>query len=194
MNPPQFTLKLVVFVHFVLTTWALMSGGFLCNNLSYVYMNVVLMFLGVWSIAQHENSDAVLMYLLCHLFSIIQDIILLGLNEPRGYNIYEHDTVKASDRNEYRFALGMCITNLIIKPISAFLLYRIYKERGGNYGDLNIPGIRNLPGFGGGSPQHGPYENIDQPLPPNNSTGYPDSHPPPQPGNQPTYEEKQPMQ
>ena len=42
----------------------------------------------------------------------------------------------------------MCIANLIIKPISAFLLYRIYKERGGNYGDLNIPGIRNIPGFG----------------------------------------------
>ena len=38
-----------------------MSGGFLCTNLSYIYMNVVLNFLGIWSIAQHENADLVLM-------------------------------------------------------------------------------------------------------------------------------------
>ena len=36
-----------------------MSGPLLSG--SYMYMNLVLMFLGVWSIAQHENADAVLM-------------------------------------------------------------------------------------------------------------------------------------
>ena len=38
-----------------------MSQGFLCTSMSYIYMNLVLMFLGIWSIAQHENADAVLM-------------------------------------------------------------------------------------------------------------------------------------
>ena len=32
-------------------------------------------------------------FLLCHLFSILQDIILLGLYEPRGYDGYEHEGV-----------------------------------------------------------------------------------------------------
>ena len=44
-----------------------MSGGFLCTSQSYMYMNLVLMFLGVWSIAQHENADAVLMVGICVL-------------------------------------------------------------------------------------------------------------------------------
>ena len=43
----------------------------------------------------------------------------------------------------------MSILNLIIKPVTAFLLYRIYRDRGGNYSDFAIPGVGNLPGFGG---------------------------------------------
>ena len=38
---------------------AMMGGTFLST--SYVYMNLVMMFIGMWSIAQHENADAVLM-------------------------------------------------------------------------------------------------------------------------------------
>ncbi|KAL4221128.1 hypothetical protein ACF0H5_019387 [Mactra antiquata] len=165
MNPPRIALKLIVFIHFVLTTWGCMCQGFM--PLSYTYMNLFVLSLGVWSIIHHENSDAVLMYLLCHVFSILQDIILLGLYEPRAYATYEApEGVPASMKNEYRFSLGMCITNLIIKPITAFLIYRIYRERGGSYSDFNIPGVGNLPGFGG-SPQHGGYDNIDTPPPAN---------------------------
>ena len=57
---------------------------------------------------------------------------------------------------------------------------------------MNFEWCNCLVSGGGGSPQHGNYENIDQPLPPNSTTGYPDSHPS-QPDRQPTYEEKQPM-
>ena len=32
-------------------------------------------------------------FLVCHLFSILEDIILLGLNEPRGHDRYEHDGI-----------------------------------------------------------------------------------------------------
>ena len=39
----------------------------------------------------------------------------------------------------------MSITNLIIKPITAFLVWRIYQDRGGRFGELNFPG---LPSFG----------------------------------------------
>ncbi|WAR15475.1 ATRAP-like protein [Mya arenaria] len=81
MNPPQITLKLLVFFHFVLTVWA-SQNGFL--GLSYVYMNLFVLSLGVWSIVHHESAEPVFMFLICHVFSILQDIILLGINEPRG--------------------------------------------------------------------------------------------------------------
>jgi len=42
---------------------------------------------------------------------------------------------------------SMSITNLIIKPFTSFVLYRLYQERGGQYGDFNFPG---MPGFGVG--------------------------------------------
>ncbi|XP_052759983.1 type-1 angiotensin II receptor-associated protein-like [Mya arenaria] len=162
MNPPQITLKLLVFFHFVLTVWA-SQNGFL--GLSYVYMNLFVLSLGVWSIVHHESAEPVFMFLICHVFSILQDIILLGINEPRGYNAYEQGgRIDQTTRNEYRFSLGMSIVNLIIKPVTAFLVYRIYRERGGSYGDFTIPGVGNLPSFNiGGSPSHGPYENIDTP-------------------------------
>ncbi|KAH3824043.1 type-1 angiotensin II receptor-associated protein-like [Dreissena polymorpha] len=160
MNPPQITLKLIVFFHFIFTVWA-SQIGFL--GPSYVYMNLFTMSLGVWSIVHHESAEPIFMFLLCHLFSILQDIILLGIYEPRAYNIYERDGVDATARNEYRFSLGMSIVNLIIKPVTAFLIYRIYGERGGSYGDFHIPGVGNLPSFNPGSPTRGAYEDIDTP-------------------------------
>ena len=41
----------------------------------------------------------------------------------------------------------MCILNLIIKPVTAFLIFRVYRERGGTYSEFHIPGIGNLPSF-----------------------------------------------
>lgn len=134
-------------------------------NISYVYMNIILMGLGIWSIAHHESPDSVLMFLLCHIFSILQDIILLGLYEPRGYDTYEVPGVQATARNQYRFSLGMSILNLIIKPVTAFLLFTIYKQRGGSYSDLHLP--NSIPGFGGH--HSSAYEDIDTPGAPSNS-------------------------
>jgi len=79
----------------------------------------------------------------------------------------------------------MSVLNLILKPITAFLLFRIYKDRGGNYSDFSIPGVGNLPGFGAGH-HGGAYENIDtpsQPQPvqhdPSAPQGYSDHEKPP---------------
>ncbi|XP_045162865.1 type-1 angiotensin II receptor-associated protein-like isoform X2 [Mercenaria mercenaria] len=181
MNPPQITLKLIVFLHFIFTTWACMCPQFL--PLSYTYMNLFVLSLGVWSIVHHESSDAALMFMMCHLFSILHDIILLGIYEPRGYAVFEQNPqLYGTPRNEYRFSLGMAIVNLIAKPITAFLIYRIYRERGGSYSDFNIPGVGSLPGFGG-SPQHSAYEDIDTPAPTN--PGGMDDHQPYDPSQQP---------
>ena len=39
----------------------------------------------------------------------------------------------------------MAIINLVIKPFTSFILYRMYQDRGGRYSDFGIPG---LPQFG----------------------------------------------
>ncbi|KAL5013209.1 hypothetical protein ScPMuIL_007479 [Solemya velum] len=162
-TPARTTLKVIVVVHFILSLWAGQIFGFLPS--SYLYMNWFILMIGVWAIAVPDSTEPVFMFLGLHLFSIIQDIIFLGIYQPRA-NLYfeESNSLGRSGRDEYRFCLGMCILNLLIKPVTAFLLFRIYQERGGESGSLNFSGVRNFPAFG---TQHGTYENIDQPVPPN---------------------------
>ena len=45
----------------------------------------------------------------------------------------------------------MAIVNLIIKPFTSFVLYRMYQDRGGNYSDFGISGIPGIPNLGGSS-------------------------------------------
>lgn len=147
-------LTVIVIVHFILTVWASMPQAFL--PFSYIYMNAFVLAFGVWGIIKQESTDAISMFLILKAFSIVQDIIFLGIYQPRAYKNYE-----VLDRlSEYRFALGMSIVNLLLKPVSCFLLYRIYQDRGGIYDTFTIPGLSTRPG--------GTYENIDQPVPTNN--------------------------
>jgi hypothetical protein len=185
VNPPSFILKTIWIVHFVLSSWALLSG-FL--NGSYLYTHLGVLACGLYAILSAESTDAVVMFLATLLFSILNDIILLSLYEPRGHNLYEQLGVSTSARNEYRFALGMCITNLILKPVSAFILYRIYQSRAsGSDFDSGIPGL-NTSRFGGGNRQH--YDNIESTQGPTLPYGRPSEPPQYQ---APGYQEPPPM-
>ena len=42
----------------------------------------------------------------------------------------------------------MAIVNLILRPFSSFVLFRISQDRGGQYSDFGIPGMPGMPGFG----------------------------------------------
>ncbi|KAL8610009.1 hypothetical protein ACOMHN_029510 [Nucella lapillus] len=115
---------------------------------AYIYVNAGVVVCGVWAVALPQSPDAVFMTLAALLFSVLEDIILLALYEPRGYNAYEGKNVPGSLRHEYRFAIGMAVINLILKPFSAVLLYRILKASNSEDGDFTIPGIDRLPGMG----------------------------------------------
>lgn len=158
MNTSNVMLKIVVAVHFILTIWAGMNPGYLPP--AYIFMNIFILSFGAWAIACPESRDPVIMFLVLLLFSIIQDIVFISVYQPRAYDIFE--LPNSPQRHEYRFCLGMSIVNLILKPFTAFLLYRIFQDRGGTYDDLNIPGF---PQFNHSGPSPGRYENIDQPVP-----------------------------
>ncbi|KAL8610007.1 hypothetical protein ACOMHN_029504 [Nucella lapillus] len=148
--------KILVLLHFCLSVWGSM-GNYLPS--AYIYVNAGVVVCGVWAVALPQSPDAVFMMLAALLFSVLEDIILLALYEPRGYNAYEGKNVPGSLRHEYRFAIGMAVINLILKPFSAVLLYRILKARNSEDGDFTIPGIDRLPGMGGGN--RGGYSDID---------------------------------
>eukprot|EP00092_Neocalanus_flemingeri_P051962 GFUD01060590.1.p1 GENE.GFUD01060590.1~~GFUD01060590.1.p1 ORF type:complete len:126 (+),score=30.55 GFUD01060590.1:161-538(+) len=74
--------KLVFLAHFVLTAFALMAwapGGYFFTNL---------IFLGcfVWSLAQPISSEPVSTGLVINIFSIIFDIVILGIYFPRVFS------------------------------------------------------------------------------------------------------------
>lgn len=148
------SLRVVVIVHFILTVWASMTPNYLPT--AYIYMNLFILAFGAYGILNPDNVEAVFMCTLLSAASILLDAIMIGIHEQIGHGIYEKLLTDANQRNEYRFSLGMSIINLLIKPFTTFVLYRIYQDRGGQYGDFNIPG---MPAFGGGHP--GTYENID---------------------------------
>ena len=52
---------------------------------------------------------------------------------------------------------SMAIVNLLIKPLSSFVLYRLHQDRGGAYGDFGIPG---MPNFGVSGKKSGACFNI----------------------------------
>ncbi|XP_074654454.1 type-1 angiotensin II receptor-associated protein-like isoform X1 [Tubulanus polymorphus] len=148
------SLKVIFVVHFVLTVFSSMSIHYLPP--AYSYMNLFVLAFGAYAILYPEHVESVAMFLLLSTISVVLDVIFIAIYQPRSHAIVEVDIVAQSIKNEYRFSLGMSIVNLIIKPFTCFVLYRVHQERGGTYGDLGIPG---MPNFGG---HHGNYENIDR--------------------------------
>ena len=49
-------------------------------------------------------------YLVCHVFSILQDVILLGLYEPRGYDAFEAPLNLSGESTMYIQYCRNCLT------------------------------------------------------------------------------------
>ncbi|XP_064598722.1 type-1 angiotensin II receptor-associated protein-like [Liolophura sinensis] len=157
-------LKGFVLTHFVLTVWASMSAMF---PVSYIYCHGIVILTGILAILHEESHTRVLMFLIFNIISVPLDVIFLSIFQPMAYDIFEHPNAGTGARNLYRFSLGMSIVNLLIKPLTCLVTFRIYQERGGSYADINIP-VPGLQAFGTGSgTRTGQYENIDQPVPTN---------------------------
>ncbi|BFZ23296.1 hypothetical protein BsWGS_26335 [Bradybaena similaris] len=127
INLPTFCLKVIWLTHFVLSSWALLSD--FAGLTIYLYSHVAFLACGLWAIIAVESTDAVIMSLATLAVTFFNDILILALYEPRFHIRFENGGQTNSATNEFRFALGMCITNLILKPLSALVLFRIYESR-----------------------------------------------------------------
>lgn len=142
MEIPAINLKAIVLVHWVLTVWG-STAQWLPQ--SYPWGNFTILAIGVWAIAQRDSIDAVLMFLMGMVVSILTDIVHLGIYYPT------HELVIP---DVLRFSAGMAILNLLLKPVSCFFVYQMYKERGGDY-NVNF-------GFPTVSRNRDAYQSIDQ--------------------------------
>uniref|UniRef100_K7FRQ7 Angiotensin II receptor associated protein n=1 Tax=Pelodiscus sinensis TaxID=13735 RepID=K7FRQ7_PELSI len=83
-------------------------------------------------------------FLIGLLLTILTDIIHLSIYYPRGHNLTDLQ----------RFTAGMAIFSLLLKPLSCFFVYQMYRERGGEYAfNLGFPTV---------SRDRSAYQSIDQ--------------------------------
>ncbi|XP_069388305.1 type-1 angiotensin II receptor-associated protein isoform X1 [Paralichthys olivaceus] len=144
MEIPAINLKAIVLVHWLLTVWGCMAW----LPSSFPWGNFSVLAVGVWAIAQRDSIDAVLMFLVGMILTILTDIIHFGI-------YYElNELAPARAKGVFHFSAGMAILNLLLKPVSCFFVYQMYRERGGDY-NVNF-------GFPSVSRNRDAYQSIDQ--------------------------------
>lgn len=144
MEIPAINLKAIVLVHWLLTIWGSMVG----LPISFAWANLSVLAIGVWAIAQRDSIDAVIMFLLGMVVTVLTDIVHFGIFYPGN------DLAIGRSTDVFRFSLGMAILNLLLKPVSCFFVYQMYRERGGDY-NVNF-------GFPSVSRNREAYQSIDQ--------------------------------
>ncbi|KFZ49759.1 Type-1 angiotensin II receptor-associated protein, partial [Podiceps cristatus] len=108
----------IILVHWLLTVWGCMNYMF---PASYAWGNFSILAVGIWAIVQRDSLDAIVMFLTGLLLTVLTDIIHISV----FYSANKYLT------DVQRFSVGMAIFSLLLKPMSCYLVYRMYQERGG---------------------------------------------------------------
>ncbi|XP_044919684.1 type-1 angiotensin II receptor-associated protein isoform X2 [Mustela nigripes] len=161
MELPAVNLKMILLVHWLLTTW-----GCITFSGPYPWANFTILAVGVWAVAQRDSVDAMSLgewsclvqtWVLPASRSVFQQDLrtqfLGGLAATIFLDIV-HISVfyrQASFTDTQRFGAGMAILSLLLKPLSCCFVYHMYRERGG---------------FLGPSQERSGYQTIDSPEAP----------------------------
>ncbi|KAM4652781.1 type-1 angiotensin II receptor-associated protein isoform 2-T2 [Discoglossus pictus] len=124
MEVPAVNLKAIVFTHWLLTIFACILDWL---SPAYRWANITVLAMGVWAVAQRDSIDAIIMFFIGLMITIVTDILLLAL----FFAAAEFATEKSPTRDLFRFTAGMAILSLLLKPLSCFFVYHMYRERGG---------------------------------------------------------------
>ncbi|XP_034239165.1 uncharacterized protein LOC117644083 [Thrips palmi] len=143
-------LKGVFLVHFVLITWGIQ--GYWSPD-SFLFYNALFILSILWSIHNKESDEPLQISVIINVISILFDVIVLATYFPRSFSSSE------------RFSVAMTILNLVIRPVTSVVLWRLASERGGpeypgrgTFGDIFGRNDSVAPG----RPQ-GAYDDIDNP-------------------------------
>ncbi|XP_072888057.1 type-1 angiotensin II receptor-associated protein isoform X3 [Hemitrygon akajei] len=94
----------------------------------YIWSNYAVLAIGVWAIAQRDSIDAIFMYLVGTITTILLDIIHIAIKYEQFAAVYSSN----AQRDQFRFSVGMAILSLLLKPVSCLFVYQMYKQRGGD--------------------------------------------------------------
>ncbi|KAM4704156.1 type-1 angiotensin II receptor-associated protein [Rhinophrynus dorsalis] len=126
MELPAVNIKAIVFMHWLLTIFACM---FEWLPSAYTLANHTVLAMGVWAIAQKDSVDAIFLFFIGLLSTVLTDILLFAMY----FAVNEQRTEKTLFADLFRFSAGMAILSLLLKPLSCFFIYHMYRERGGEY-------------------------------------------------------------
>ncbi|NXA53959.1 ATRAP protein, partial [Nothocercus julius] len=88
---------------------------------SYAWGNFSILAVGIWAIVQRDSLDAIMMFLSGLLLTVLTDIIHISVFYPSNNSVTDLK----------RFTVGMAILSLLLKPVSCYFVYQMYRERGG---------------------------------------------------------------
>lgn len=159
---PHIPIRVIIFVVFILSSWATVASIWLGN--SYLLANYFVVLLGIW--AERDNTAPVPVQFLFFgmAFTFLNDILSISI-------VYPELPVYTST---FRFNAAMCIILIILKPMAGLFIFKEWQERNA----------------GGGHPDTSNYEPLGGQQPPQHQGGYAaynDKNGPPQyqPPNQP---------
>ncbi|XP_018014434.1 uncharacterized protein LOC108671395 [Hyalella azteca] len=147
---PYAPLKVVFFIHLILMVWASESMWLPTSYLGY---NGLLLLMILWTIHSRDSEEGPFMGIMVNAVSIVLDLVTMGVFWPTSLS------------SGLRWFGSLCtVGNLLMRPISSYMLYRILIDRAATYGNFSLPaGLDNLfQGTGLGASRN-PYEDIDQP-------------------------------
>ncbi|XP_046440665.1 type-1 angiotensin II receptor-associated protein-like isoform X3 [Daphnia pulex] len=113
-------LKAIFFIHLVFTTWGLQSDW---APTSYFFYNLLFLMVLLWGLHQQESVQPIVMAFYFDIICFILDIVNVGVFFP-----------SRSGSTSRRFSAGMAIVNMLLRPLTAFFLYKIMGERNALYG------------------------------------------------------------
>ncbi|XP_045476019.1 uncharacterized protein LOC123681773 [Harmonia axyridis] len=143
-------LKIVFTVHFILI--ALSTMGYWSTS-AFLFYNSIFCFMLIWGIHAHESEEPIQMALIVNIVSIALDIFIFIFSYPADH---------ASARE--KFSAVIAIFNLLTRPASSIILFRLAQLRGSSTDTLAEIFTR-------GTNQTN-YEDMDRSTPPAQSSNY----------------------
>jgi len=109
-------LKILFLLHLILSAWSL-QAVFADHPDSYIYYNVIFMAALAWAITSKSGIEAASLAILVGITCSVLDILTLSLywRAPGGGRV--------------RVYLGFAIANAVLRPITGFALYQVFKDR-----------------------------------------------------------------
>lgn len=129
LNIPAVPLQYFLIAHFVLVTWASLYPWL---QEVYIFTNYFVLILGLWVLKDKTSKEPVQFMLGGHLFTVLNDIILLSMYFGDNQNSISNVA------SRFKFTAAMAIINLLLKPVSALFMYKEWQDRQGDvqYEDL----------------------------------------------------------